>query len=155
MEVRPMLHVLPNLEIAAIGEKLAAGDQLLLDIYTEKISDSVSRLDQTKIMAAIENGRKVFELQELLEARSKDPLPETVKHFLADLADRAERLKNRGQARLIECADKALAALIANDSRTKKFCMLAGERHIVVPTEFETQFRRALRSLGYSLPANN
>lgn len=155
MEVRPVLRVLPNLEITAIGEKLPAADQLLLDIYTEKISDSVSRLDQIKIMAAIENGRKVSELQELLEARSGDPLPATVKHVLADLADRAERLKDRGPACLIECVDAALAALVANDSRTKKFCMLAGERHIVVPAELEAQFRRALRTLGYSLPANN
>lgn len=155
MEVRPMLHVLPNLEIAATGEKLAAGDQLLLDIYTTKISDSISRLDQMKIMAALENGRKISELKEFLEARSGDPLPETVQHFLADLADRAERLQDRGSARLIECADAALAVLIANDSRTKKFCLLAGQHHIVVPAELETQFRRALRSLGYSLPTNN
>jgi len=36
----------------------------------------------------------------------------------------------------------------------KSFCLLAGDRHIVVPAEFETQFRRAC-VIGYSIPANN
>ncbi|MEW6731530.1 MAG: hypothetical protein AB1489_09400, partial [Acidobacteriota bacterium] len=37
-------------------------------------------------------------------------------------------LNDRGQARLIECANPALATLIASDHRTRKFCMLAGDR---------------------------
>ena len=45
-----------------------------------------------------------------------------------------------------------LATLIANDSRTKPFCLLAGERHLAVPVEGETRFRSALRKLGYGLP---
>jgi len=61
-------------------------------------------------------------------------------------------LRDRGQARLIECADTALAVLIANDSRTKKLCFLAGEKHLVVPTESETKFRNAVKKLGYSIP---
>jgi hypothetical protein len=55
-------------------------------------------------------------------------------------------------ARLIECADAVMAALIANDSRTQPFCLRAGERHLVVPAESEARFRSALRKVGYSLP---
>jgi hypothetical protein len=61
-------------------------------------------------------------------------------------------LQDLGTARLIECNDPALAVLIANDSRTKKYCFLAGERRLVVPLESETRFHRALQKLGYSLP---
>jgi hypothetical protein len=42
-----------------------------------------------------------------------------------------------------------LAALIANDSRTRKYCMLAGERHLVVPASSEATFKRTLREVGY------
>ncbi|HUM89999.1 MAG TPA: hypothetical protein PLM32_01285, partial [Candidatus Competibacter sp.] len=57
-----------------------------------------------------------------------------------------------GTARLIECADTVLATLIANDSRTKPYCLLAGDRYLAVPAESEARFRGALRKLGYGLP---
>jgi hypothetical protein len=69
-----------------------------------------------------------------------------------DVANRGARLQDRGLARLVECADPALAALIANDSRTRKLCLPAGDRHLVVPAASETAFRRALREVGYLLP---
>ena len=53
--------------------------------------------------------------------------------LLEEIGERAGRLKDRGAARLIACGDPALAALIANDARTRRLCMRAGERHIVVP----------------------
>ena len=71
--------------------------------------------------------------------------------LLEDVAERCARVHDRGLARLIECADPALAALIANDTRTRKHCMRAGERHLVVPASSEAAFRRALRDVGYLL----
>ncbi|MFY9225142.1 MAG: hypothetical protein WAQ98_20885, partial [Blastocatellia bacterium] len=144
-----------NREIAVIGKKLSPSNQILLDLYTQKVSDSVWKLDQSKIMSSLETGRKISDLEEFLEASSGHQIPETVKHFINDLAERANYLKNRGQAQLIECVDVALATLIANDSRTKKFCLLAGERHIVVYSEFESQFRKALRQIGYVIQSGN
>jgi hypothetical protein len=52
---------------------------------------------------------------------------------------------------LIEAQDAALAQLIANDPRTRSLCLLAGERHLVVPEENERAFRRALRQMGYGV----
>lgn len=128
MEVRPVLRVLPNLEIAAIGEPLSAADVLILEIYTEKVSDAVWRLERGKLLSAIAEGHNLSVLQELLQAKSGNPLPETVRQFLVDIEARGHSLKDKGTARVIECADAALAVLIANDSRTKAYCMLAGER---------------------------
>jgi len=65
------------------------------------------------------------------------------------VAERSTKIQDLGLARLLECADPALAALIANDSRTRKHCMLAGEQHLVVPASSETAFKRALREIGY------
>ncbi|MBW4634601.1 MAG: helicase-associated domain-containing protein [Iphinoe sp. HA4291-MV1] len=152
LEVRSVFRVLPNLEIAAIGEPLTAADTLVLDTYTEKISDAVWRLERAKLLNAIEENHNIAQLREFLQARSGNELPETVNQFLADVEERGQSLQDRGQARLIECADTALAVLIANDSRTKKLCFLAGEKHLVVPVESENKFRNAVKKLGYSIP---
>ncbi len=152
IEVRPVLRVLPNLEIVAIGEPLTAADVLLLDLYAQKVSDAVWRLDRAKLLEAITEGHRVSDLQEFLQARSCQPLPETVNQFLTDAKERTGNLQDQGTARLIACAEPALAVLIANDSRTKPYCLLAGDRSLVVPTASETKFRNALLKLGYTLP---
>jgi len=94
----------------------------------------------------------VEELREFLTARSGTAIPDTVSRLPDDVAERSTKLQDRGLARLVECADAALAALIANDTRTRKHCLRAGERHLVVPASSESAFRRALRDAGYLLP---
>lgn len=149
VEVRPVLHVLPNLELAAIGAELEQGDRLALDAYATRVSDLVWRLDAGKLLAAIEEGRPVDEIREFLTARSATAMPDTVSRLLDDVAERSTKVCDRGLARLVECTDAALAALIANDTRTRKHCMRAGERHLVVPSSSEVAFKRALRKVGY------
>jgi len=55
---------------------------------------------------------------------------------------------------LIECASDSIARLIANDTKLKGLCMLAGDRHLVVPAENEMQFKKTLRGLGYGVASN-
>ena len=148
----PVLRVLPNLEIVAIGTSLEPADTMLLDSYAAKTSDAVWKLDQARLLEALEEGHDITVLAELLVSLGGQPLPETVERFLEDMTRRARSLKTTGTARLVECADAVLATLIANDSRTKPFCLLAGERYLAVATESEARFRGALRKLGYSLP---
>ncbi len=66
------------------------------------------------------------------------------------LPRRLEQLTDRGPARLLEVQDPITAQLIANDSRLRSLCLLAGERHLVVLAENEKAFRRGLRELGYA-----
>ena len=124
----------------------------MLEQYAKPVSDTVWRLELGKLLSVLAKGHQVSEFQEFLQARSRETLPATVQQFFQDAKDRGESLQDKGTARLIECRDSALAALIANDSRTKKYCLLAGQRSLVVPLESETKFRNALRKLGYSLP---
>jgi len=148
--VKPVLRVLPDLEIAAI-ETLEQGDRLALDAYAVRVSDSAWRLEASKLFAATEEGRTVREIREFLSARSGAPIPDPVLHLLADVDERCTRVRDRGPARLIECEEPELALLLSNDARTRKHCMRAGERHLVVPAPSEAAFRRALRDLGYLL----
>ena len=150
-----MLRVLPNLEIAAVGAELepATAWRSTPTPRASPISSGGSR--PGTLLAAIEAGRSVPEIREFLAARSGAPLPDTVGRLLEDVAERSTRVHDRGLARLIECADSALAALIANDTRTRKHCMRAGERHLVVPAASEAAFRRALRDIGYLLASGS
>ena len=86
-----------------------------------------------------------------LEARSNTPLPDTVIRLLEDAAHRCGRVHDLGRAHLIECDEASLAALIANDSRTRNHCMQAGKRHLVVPGSSVSAFKRNLCDLGYLL----
>lgn len=154
VEAKPVLRVLPNFEIAAIGAELGQGDRLALDAYAVKVSDLVWRLDADKLLTAIDEGRPVDEIREFLTARSSTAIPDTVLRLFGDVSDRSAKIRDRGLARLVECADAALAALIANDTRTRKHCIRAGERHLVVPSSSEDAFKRTLRQLGYLLAAD-
>jgi hypothetical protein len=153
------LRILPNLEVVAI-EELSRADRLNLDSYLQTVSDSVWKLDSVKLLNAISQGRNVNDLQAFLVANSGAALPQTVTQFLADLQTRTTSLQDMGAARLIRCADAALAILIANDSRTKAFCFLADQPsammtktpcYLVVPIATETKFHNALKKIGYSL----
>ena len=146
---RPVLSVLPNLEVTAIGAELDQGDRIALDTYATQVSDLVWRLDQARLLAAVEQGRPIDEVREFLAARSRVAIPATVTRLLDDVMERSTKVRDQGLARLVECADPALAALIANDSRTRRHCMPAGERHLVVPAASEAAFKRTLRELGY------
>jgi hypothetical protein len=128
-------------------------DRLALEACADRVSDLVWRLDAGKLLAGIEQGRAVSEIRDFLAARSGDPIPRTVVRLLDEVAERSTMLQDRGLGRLIECANSALAAFIANDSLTCRHCMRAGERHLVVPASSEAAFRRTLREIGYVLSA--
>lgn len=147
--VKQVLRVLPNLEIAATGPDFEPGDRLALDTYAVRTADLIWRLEPRKLLEAMEAGSSIEEIREFLVARNGAPLPDTVERLLVDVRERSGRVQDRGLARLIECRDAALAALVANDTRTRKHCMRAGECHLAVPARSEAAFRRGLREIGY------
>lgn len=149
---RAALSVLATLDVVATDESLAAADRIVLERYATQTTDRVWRLTARRLLEALEGGGSLDELAEFLAARSAEPLPAPVLQLLHDLHERVGRIADRGVARLIACDDPALAALVANDARTRRLCMLAGDRHIVVPAKSERAFRRALRELGYPAP---
>ncbi|MDX2255520.1 MAG: hypothetical protein NW214_08405 [Pseudanabaenaceae cyanobacterium bins.39] len=146
------LQVFPNLEIVASGSGMNISDALVLDLYAQRIADTIWRLDSDRLLTAIEDGHQIAELKQVLEQNSSEPLPESVQEFLSNASDKATSLRDLGEAKLIECASSHLATLIANDPLTKKYCQLVGNRALVVLAINERKFRKALRQLGYALP---
>lgn len=147
----PSLRVQPNLEITMIGTSVASSDALFLDRTCEKISERVWRLTLTGLLQAVEEGIEIERVIEFLEQRSRADLPPSVRTLLDDAATRASKICDRGDVRLIECADAPLAESIARDSRLRKLCVPTGERHLMVLPEHLLPFRKALREVGYVL----
>jgi len=147
-----ILQVLPNLEIVVKNPPLPVSDRLVLDRFAEPQSEGVWKLTAAKLLAVLEEGGTLDELEEFLKTHSKAALPHTVEVFLLDQRERAGRLRDLGMARLIECADAALAQMLASDPQLRGKCHIAGERWLVFQTEDEAVVRRGLRRLGHILP---
>ncbi|MFC1850095.1 helicase-associated domain-containing protein [candidate division CSSED10-310 bacterium] len=152
---KSVLHVQPNMEIVASETELTASDKLALDTFALKTSDFTWRLEQKKLLNCVEQGRSISEIREFLVAKSKNDLPDTVIHFFKDSAEKCSQLKEQGLAQLIECADPALALLIVNDTQAGKYCLLAGDRNLVVPVSKEAKFKKALKKIGYIIAPKN
>lgn len=146
------LTVYPDLRLQVEGAPLTADETLLLETYAQPEADGAWRLDRDRTLQALETGGRIDELREFLTARDEQPLPETVEGFLDATARRARALVLQGAALLIECADSALAELLATREPTAKLCRRTGERGIVVRAEAEDKFRKAIRQLGYGMP---
>jgi hypothetical protein len=145
------LKVLPNLDIVATGA-LSAGDQLVLSGYAEHTADRVWTISAASLLTAINTGRDPSDFASFLAQHTDHELPEALGTLIRDVGRRYAQLTDLGHARVIECADRALAALITHNRALRTLCHPIGERHLAVPLAQELKFRTALLKLGYALP---
>jgi len=153
-EERDALRVLPNFDIVAV-EPLPPGDVLLIEQFAEKTDDMVWCIQPNLLLEALEGGLTIDEIERFLRAKASHDLPDPLTTLLQETAERASALLDRGEAQLIEVNSAALAQMLAQGTRLRNHCMLAGERHIVIPPESRTAFRRELHKLGYAMPTAN
>ncbi|WP_155060516.1 helicase-associated domain-containing protein [Streptomyces blattellae] len=141
------LKVLPNHDLVAL-DGLTPAETLLLDAFAERTGDRVWTLTPASLLAAADTGRDLAELRRHLEAAA-GPLPQTVTTLLDDATRRVGQVRDTGPVHLIECADPAVAALLATDRRTRAHCTRLGERHLAVPLDKLPAFRRSALAQGY------
>jgi len=145
------LKVLPNLDVVATGA-LSAGDQLVLSGYAERTADRVWTISAASLLTAINTGRHPSDFASFLAHHTEHELPEALGTLISDVSRRCAQLTDLGHARVIECADRALAALITHNRALRTLCHPIGECHLAVPLAHELKFRTALLKLGYALP---
>lgn|SRR5574340_223620 len=145
------LKILPNLDVVATGA-LSPGDRILLSAYAAHTADRVWTVSAASLLAALDTGRDLKEFTAFLAQRSENEPPGSLATLVGDVTRRATQLADLGHSRVIECADPALAALIARDRTLRTLCRPIGERHLAVPIDQELKFRAALLKLGYVLP---
>jgi hypothetical protein len=145
------LKVLSNLDIVATGA-LSAGDELVLSGYAEHTADRVWTISAASLLTAISTGRHPTDFVSFLAQHTDHELPEALETLISDVSRRCAQLTDLGHARVIECADRALAELITHNRALRTLCHPIGERHLAVPLAHELKFRTALLKLGYALP---
>lgn len=147
------LKVLPTLDIVATGD-LPAADRLTLSAYANQTADRVWTVSATSLLTALDAGRGLAAFTTFLTHRTEHDLPGTLTTLIDDVHRRAGQLTDLGHARVIECADPALAALIARDRVLRSLCRPIGDRHLAIQAEQELKFRTALLKLGYVAPGS-
>ncbi|MFN0119673.1 MAG: hypothetical protein ACKV2V_04150 [Blastocatellia bacterium] len=152
IDVRARLRVMPGLQIHVSGAPLSPDEALLLETWAVREADDLWRLDRDRTLTALENGAKTADIQEFLAARDEQELPALVLAFFRDSERNARALKPKGGAQLIECANAELADLLATNERTRKLCLRAGDKNLVVRESDLAAFRRAAHLLGYGMP---
>jgi hypothetical protein len=127
-----------------------ARDETVLSTFCARGAEGFA-LDRT---AAGEKGHRISDLATFLEDACEGGLTAGARASFGDIEQRARTLSIAGHALLIECSDSDVARELARDRRTKRLRTVIGDATlIVVPSESEAAFRRALRELGYPLLA--
>jgi hypothetical protein len=151
--VRPLLSVLPNREIAIVGDPADAVAALhVLEQFAVKKGDHLWQLDRRRILDTVEAGGSVLDVTDFLARNATDGVPHTVEVFLADIAAKTSAFRAREEAVIIEMRDGADAMLVAGDPETRRYCQRLGEAALVVRTRDFARFRSALKKAGYALP---
>jgi hypothetical protein len=144
------IEVLANFDIVATAD-LPAADRLVLDAYATRTADRVWTLSAQSLLAATDTGRSLDDLASFLTDRAAHDVPATVRSLLDDVTARTRQVRDLGMHRVIECADAALATLLANDRSVRAHCTRIGDRHLMIAVGGEAKVRTALRKLGYAM----
>jgi hypothetical protein len=154
---RPSLLALePDLSLRLLRSPEPA-EQLQLEQIARADGPERWSLDAAAILAQSATGAeerariREFLVASMAEDTPKEHLVE-LDDWLGSIAERASALNDLGAARLIQCRDVALAAMLSKDPATGAHCSRAGDRLLCVPEKKLAAFRKGLAGLGFVLP---
>ena len=150
-EVRGRLSVHPDGRIRSAPGSLGHDEILLLETYADSEAAGVWRLNRTRILLAIEDGRDLDELRNFIAERDDQELPQRVESLLQQTARNARALRPRDSAALFECVDAETRERLVADKTVGRLAMPAGERHLAVPDKSVNAFRKAVHGMGYGM----
>lgn len=152
----PLLALEPDLSLRRLRPPEPA-EQLQLEQIARAEGPERWSLDAAAILAQSASGPEErarirdFLVGSMAEDTPKEHLAE-LDDWLGSLAERASALSDLGPARLIQCRDTALAAMLSKDPATAAHCSRAGDRLLCVPEKKLAAFRKGLAGLGFVLP---
>ncbi|MGV9709539.1 helicase-associated domain-containing protein [Gordonia sp. NPDC003424] len=146
------LTILPNLDIV-VTHGMSTAETLTLAAYATQTADYTWTASAATLTAALGAGRDLTEFITFLTDRTDHELPSTLTTLVDDVRRRGAQLADLGHLRVIECADPAVAMLIARDRTLRSLVRPIGDRHLGVAAEHDSRFRTGLLKLGYVLPS--
>lgn len=152
VESQPILTVLPNLEITVTDPAaFSPTDAMQLDGFAKRVSDCVWRMDRNSLLAALERGDTSEHIFQTLEAFSQKEIPDTVRGFINEAANRAGLVKAQEDAVLVHFADEPTAATVLSDSSAGRLALCRHGPTVVVPGRRIRAFASACKKMGILL----
>ena len=147
----PLFRVDADLQLELLRPAEPA-EQLQLEQIATPLSADRWGLNTDVIFSRSADADERERIRTFLEASVEDNLPPEASNLLARVEERATALTDAGPARLIQCRDAALAAMLSTDPATAAHCSRAGERLLCVPQKKLNAFRKGLAKLDFVLP---
>ncbi|NBC46794.1 MAG: hypothetical protein GVY22_02135 [Gammaproteobacteria bacterium] len=147
----PLFRIGPDLQLELLRAPEPAEQLQLEQIATPAEADRW-QLDPAQLLARGTDADERERSRQFLESSMEGEAPAELSDLLARIDERATALTDAGPARLIQCRDAALAAMLSTDPATAAHCSRAGERHLCVPETKLNAFRKGLAKLDFVLP---
>jgi hypothetical protein len=109
------------------------------------------RLDQQKVLLALEQGAELEAFSKFLARHNQGPLPPEIEAWLEQVYEASRAFSVKSEALLIRAAHAELMQQALADAELGKFCTMLDERTLVIPANRKNRFRDRLRELGYGL----
>ena len=131
----------------------STSEQALLSNYAEEVTNDVWQLSMSKLLAHLENGGELAEVQSFLSERDEQPyFPDQVEHLFKTLEDNKNAVKQEGIFLLLTCDSELIASNIASAPKLKKWCQRVGKDQLIIPEGKESLFRQLIHELAYAMP---
>jgi hypothetical protein len=146
------LRILPGLEIEVVEALLNPADRAGLEMMASLHAERRWVFDPNRILAHLETGGSMTELQKFLSASVEGGMPDAVREYLDAMDKRFRAFRRSRPAVLLEWENEELARHIAGAQETAALCSYVGDNRLVVLEDQLTAFRRALRRIGFVVP---
>jgi hypothetical protein len=151
LEGPPLFRAGADLSLTLLRPAEPAEQLQLEQIATLQAPDRWA-LDAGLILARGADADERARVREFIESSGEGDLPAELSDLLDRVDECATAVTDAGPARLIQCRDAALAALLSSDPATAAHCSRVGERQLCVPEKKLAAFRKGLVRLGFVLP---
>jgi len=128
-----------------------AAEGMQLQQFALPLGANEWRLTRDSLLAAAGNGLSLDDFHLFLQQNSASEPPAALATLFEECAARSTAVTDAGSARLLKCATSSLAAALARDPKVAPYCLHAGGRMLVVPSNKLSGFRKVLRAKGYAI----
>lgn len=132
-----------------------SNEALFLSTYADEISPDSWQLSPEKMIAYLETGGELKQLQAFISERDPQPfLPNDVESLFAKLEQNKQAVLSEGEVLLLTCESKEVAKHIAEAPELKVWCKRVGETQLIIPVNKENLFRKTIHQLHYAMPVS-
>ncbi|WP_332396288.1 hypothetical protein [Vibrio metschnikovii] len=130
-----------------------SSERVFLINYADELVNDVWQLSKNRMLAYIENGGDLQELQAFIQARDEQPyLPTEIENLFKTLDENKQAVKAVGPVLLLRCNSETTANNIASAPQLSKWCQRVGKDQLIIPENKESQFRALIHELSYAMP---